>query len=180
MMFLISVSRGCPCFSYMANRKQGSITRIITNAARLVPVLPLSKKKSGSPTRSAAAKKMIGAGTDYLMVRAKDTEPPEFIGILTKVDIVKSLCAEDSDPDTDTVDKFMSRHMVVANVGDDVEYVMNVMVRHKISHLPVIEGKSIAGVISRNDILAELNVKRDIELQWLSDYSGAIPKATVY
>ena len=34
------------------------ITRIITNAARLVPVLPLSKKKSGSPTRSAAAKKI--------------------------------------------------------------------------------------------------------------------------
>ena len=57
-MFLISVSRGCPCFSYMANRKQGSITRIITNAARLVPVLPLSKKKSGNPTRSAAAKKI--------------------------------------------------------------------------------------------------------------------------
>ena len=135
--------------------------------------------ESGAVLR-AAAKKMIGAGTDYLMVRAKDTEPPEFIGILTKVDIVKSLCAEASDPDTDTVDKFMSRHMVVANVGDDVEYVMNVMVRHKISHLPVIEGKSIAGVISRNDILAELNVKRDIELQWLSDYSGAIPKATVY
>ena len=128
----------------------------------------------------AAAKKMIGAGTDYLMVRAKDSEPPEFIGILTKVDIVKSLCAENSNPDTDTVDQFMSRRMVVANVGDDVEYVMNVMVRHKISHLPVIEGKSIAGVISRNDILAALNVKQDIELQWLSDYSGAIPKATVY
>ena len=34
--------------------------------------------ESGAVLR-AAAKKMIGAGTDYLMVRAKDTEPPEFI-----------------------------------------------------------------------------------------------------
>lgn len=70
--------------------------------------------------------------------------------------------------------------MIVANVCDDVEYVMNVMVRHNISHLPIIDGKNIAGVISRNDILSELNVERDIELQWLGDYSGASPKTTVY
>ncbi len=135
--------------------------------------------ESGSTLR-AAAKKMIGISADYLMVRARDRNPPEFIGILTKVDIVKSLCMENSNPDTDSVDDFMTRRMIVANVCDDVEYVMNVMVRHNISHLPVIEGKCIAGVISRNDILSELNVERDIELQWLGDYSGASPKTTVY
>lgn len=58
-MFLIIVSRGCPCFSYMAKRKQGSITSIIINAAALVPTLPLVKKKSGKPNRRAAAKQMI-------------------------------------------------------------------------------------------------------------------------
>ena len=111
---------------------------------------------------------------------AKEKNPPEFLGILTKVDIIKSLCMEHSDPDKDTVDDFMTRRMIVANVCDDVEYVMNVMVRHNISHLPIIDGKNIAGVISRNDILSELNVERDIELQWLGDYSGASPKTTVY
>ncbi len=135
--------------------------------------------ESGASLRTAA-KKMIGVGTDYLMVRAKEKNPPEFLGILTKVDIIKSLCMEHSDPDRDTVDDFMTRRMIVANVCDDVEYVMNVMVRHNISHLPIIDGKNIAGVISRNDILSELNVERDIELQWLGDYSGASPKTTVY
>ena len=52
-------SRGCPCFSYIAKRKQGSITTIIAKAAMLVPALSLSKKKSGSPIARAAAKQMI-------------------------------------------------------------------------------------------------------------------------
>ena len=59
MTFFITISRGCPCFSYIAKRKQGSITTIIANAAMLVPALSLSKKKSGSPKIRAAAKQMI-------------------------------------------------------------------------------------------------------------------------
>ena len=94
--------------------------------------------ESGASLRTAA-KKMISLKTDYLMVKAKDRTPAEFIGILTKVDIIRSLCMEKSNPDTDTVDDFMTRRMIVANVNDDVEYLMNVMVRHNISHLPVIE-----------------------------------------
>ena len=58
-MFLITVSRGCPCFSYMAKRKQGSMTAHINAAATVVLVLPLSKKKSGNPIARAAAKQTI-------------------------------------------------------------------------------------------------------------------------
>ena len=43
----------------MAKRKQGSMTAIIAIDARLVPVLSLSRKKSGKPNRRAAAKQMI-------------------------------------------------------------------------------------------------------------------------
>ncbi len=42
----------------MAKRKQGSMTTIITIAARVVPALPLSKKNSGKPRANAAAKKI--------------------------------------------------------------------------------------------------------------------------
>jgi hypothetical protein len=43
----------------MATKKQGSMTTIIAIAARLVPALSLSKKKSGSPIRSATEKQRI-------------------------------------------------------------------------------------------------------------------------
>jgi len=135
--------------------------------------------ESGSTIR-AAAKKIVSLRTGYLMIRLKDAEPAEFIGIITKFDIIKSLCFDCSDPDKDIVDDFMTRKMIVANVIDDVEYLMNVMVRHGLSYLPVIDGKQIAGVLSRSDILAEINVERDIELQWLGDLSGASPKTEVY
>lgn len=50
--------------SYMATKKQGSMTTIITIAARLVPALSLSKKKSGSPIRSATENKGFAALLD--------------------------------------------------------------------------------------------------------------------
>ena len=118
--------------------------------------------------------------TGYLMVVEKNISPLKFIGIITKSDIIRSISANTANPDVDKVDDFMTRQMIVAACEDDVEYVMNVMVRHDISFLPVIEGKTIGGVISRADILESLNVERDIELHWLSDYSGVSCKNQVY
>ena len=135
--------------------------------------------ESGASIREAA-RKLVGMNTGCLMVVEKNSDPFKFIGIITKSDVVRAVSANSSNPDTDTVDDFMTRQMIVAAGEDDVEYVMNVMVRHNISFLPVIEGKTIGGVISRADILESLNVERDIELHWLSDYSGVSSKTEVY
>ena len=53
-----NTSRDCPFFSYMANRKKGSITRIMHSAAVVVPRLAFAKKKSGTPTSAAAPKQI--------------------------------------------------------------------------------------------------------------------------
>lgn len=136
--------------------------------------------ESGATIRDAA-KKMTGMNTGSLMVVEKDNaEELKFAGIITRSDIVRAVSMEGSNPDTDKVDDFMTRRMIVAAEDDDVEYIMNVMVRHNISYLPVIEGKTIGGVISRADILESLNVERDIELHWLSDYTGVSRKNEVY
>ncbi len=55
-MFPTIFSRGCPFFSYMASRKNGSMTRIMQIAAALEPALFLSKKKSGTPTSAPPPK----------------------------------------------------------------------------------------------------------------------------
>ena len=49
---------GCPFFSYMANRKKGSITRIMQSAAVVVPRASLLRKKSGTPITAAAPKQI--------------------------------------------------------------------------------------------------------------------------
>ncbi len=139
----------------------------------------LSLIESGATVRDAA-KKLISMDSGYLMVVEKGAEPPRFVGIITQSDVVRAVSMNTSKPDTDTVDDFMTRQMIVASGEDDVEYVMNVMVRHHISFLPVIEGKAISGVISKADILESLNVEQDIVLHWLSDYSGVSCKNEVY
>ena len=49
-----TTSRGWPCRSYMASRKNGSMTIIMQNAAALLLAVRLSKKKSGTPMSAAA------------------------------------------------------------------------------------------------------------------------------
>ena len=52
----IITSNACPLRSYMASRKNGSMTSIMQKAAVLFPALPLSKKKSGTPISTAGVK----------------------------------------------------------------------------------------------------------------------------
>ena len=56
IMLPMIFSRGWPFFSYMASRKNGSMTSIMQIVAALEPVLPLSKKKSGTPTSAPLPK----------------------------------------------------------------------------------------------------------------------------
>lgn len=56
IMLPMIFSRGWPFFSYMASRKNGSMTIIMQIAAALEPALPLSKKKSGTPTSAPPPK----------------------------------------------------------------------------------------------------------------------------
>lgn len=123
-----------------------------------------------------AAKKMTLQGASALMVR----DGEKFVGILTKEDLVRSMSMDNVDPVSVPVSQFMTSRMIVASEEDDVEYVMNVMLRHKIGHLPVIVGKTIGGIITKDDILQVLNVEREIRLQWMSDYTGICIGNTVY
>lgn len=57
-MFRMIFSSGCPFFSYIASRKNGSMTTTIQIAAALVPVCALSRKNSGTPTAAPAPKQI--------------------------------------------------------------------------------------------------------------------------
>ena len=58
-IFRTTFSRGCPFFSYIASRKNGSITNIMTIEAVLVCVCGLRMKKSGTPIIAPPPKQMI-------------------------------------------------------------------------------------------------------------------------
>ncbi len=135
--------------------------------------------ESGATIREAA-KKITGIKTGYLMVVKNGDEPIRFLGILTKSDLLRAVAPDGADADRILVDQFMTKNMIVANAEDDVQYITNVMLRHNVSYLPLIDGKNIIGVLTHEDILESLNVEQDIELHWLSDYNGIDFKNRVY
>jgi CBS domain-containing protein len=61
-----------------------------------------------------------------------------------------------------------------------VDYAMNVMIRHKISHLPVIEDKRIAAVVSIGDLIKELYDEDEIKIRYYGDYIGGTYKNEVF
>lgn len=132
-----------------------------------------------TPLRDAA-RKMIAFNCSALMVTDCVEPPAKYVGIISHSDLVRAMSIESIDLGTTPVSDFMTRQMIVASEEDDVEYVMNVMVRHSIGHLPVIVGKQIGGIISKNDILQVLNVDREITIQWLNDFSGVSAMNSVY
>ncbi|MPN58449.1 hypothetical protein SDC9_206154 [bioreactor metagenome] len=81
--------------------------------------------------------------------------------------------AKGGDPDKTEVGNHMVTRLLVAGGNDDVDYVVNVMVRHKLTHVPVIQNKKVAAIISMADILEIQNIDKDIQLHWLSDFTGS-------
>jgi len=56
MMLPKMVSSGCPCFSYMANRKNGSMARTMRKVDAVCGTLPFMRKNRGTPTAAAMLK----------------------------------------------------------------------------------------------------------------------------
>ena len=80
-------------------------------------------------------------------------ENNEVIGIVTDRDIALYIILNNKDPETSRVSEFMSKHVVTANVNDDIDDVIDKMKNNKIRRIPVVdENNKIAGIISLGDI----------------------------
>ncbi len=60
-----------------------------------------------------------------------------------------------------TVDKVMTRHVIVVDPARDAREAARIMVDHKIGALPVLEGEHLRGIITETDLLRAF-VKADI------------------
>lgn len=134
---------------------------------------------SGSTIR-ATAKKLCSLRIGCLLVVVPGSDPAKYVGIVSERDIIRSVSDDNVDINVVKIDEIMTKNMIVANKDDDVEYVMNVMTRHKIRHIPVIVGKNIGGVVSIGDIVDSIKEQQDIEVHWLTDVTGTSDRSDVF
>jgi CBS domain-containing protein len=64
----------------------------------------------------------------------------------------------------------MTSNLIVVEPSDDVNYVINIMVKNRIRHLPVVENKRLIGVLSIRDLAKTCMTSLQAENHYLKEY----------
>ncbi len=128
-------------------------------------------------TIHAAIVELNHHGIGALVVTEEDGK---VVGIVTERDILKSCgnnCTHllNTPPREHTlcqnlVQDIMTRDLVIGVPDDDLNYVMGVMTKHHIRHLPILDQGSLAGIISLTDLINAHFEENVFESRTLKDY----------
>lgn len=107
-------------------------------------------------------------------------EDGKVAGIITERDILKSCgkhCTQllDAPSREQTrcpvlVQEIMTRELVIGVPDDDLNYVMGVMTKHHIRHLPILDNGRLVGIISLGDLINAHFEENVFESRTLKDY----------
>ena len=91
-------------------------------------------------------------------------------GIITERDILREAGKYAGRLDARKVRDAMTADLIVGVPDDDLNYVMNVMTKNKIRHLPILDGKSLQGMISIGDVVWASLTEAEFENRTLKQY----------
>lgn len=114
-----------------------------------------------------ASKQMAECKIGALLVMEKG----HLAGIITERDVVKAL-ANEQECRTVRIKDVMTTNLLVSKSGDDLDYVMAVMIQNNIRHLPVVEESGLVGMLSMRDVVRVLVKNLKAENQYLKDFIG--------
>ena len=77
----------------------------------------------------------------------------KLVGIFSERDVLTRIVAEGRNPDDTRVDSVMTKDIVVAAPGDDINDALQKMHERSCRHLPVVQGGTLVGMISIRDLL---------------------------
>ncbi len=113
-------------------------------------------------------------------------EGGEISGIVTERDILRECgehCSGLMDPqesegkDCPTlVQNVMTKDLVIGVPDDHIDYVMGIMTKNRIRHLPVLDEGELAGIISIGDVVKAHMQEKDFENRLLKDYIHGVKR----
>lgn len=81
-------------------------------------------------------------------------ENKQLVSIFTERDIVR--CVYDNIPTSEKIENLIMRDIITFDPGTDVGTAISIASREKIRHLPVVEDKTIIGMITFRDLVSYL------------------------
>jgi len=73
-------------------------------------------------------------------------------GIITEHNVLESVAAG-RNPDDTTISEIMSPEVVTVAPDSTIEQAVDLMVKHKIKKLPVVDGEKLVGIVTASDII---------------------------
>jgi len=108
------------------------------------------------------AEKEIGA----LLV----TDSTKLVGIVSERDYARKVILKGKESRNTSVADIMTGNVVTVGPAETIEQCMALMTKHKIRHLPVLEGGRITGVLSIGDLVKEIIADQTETIQQLEGY----------
>lgn len=108
------------------------------------------------------ADKDIGA----LMVLEGD----RLVGVISERDYARKVILQGKSSLDTPVREIMTHHVVCVRPEQSVEECMALMTQHRIRHLPVVAGGSLAGLVSIGDVVKASIDEKDFMIQQLESY----------
>ena len=76
----------------------------------------------------------------------------KLVGVVTDRDLVVRLLAEERDPQSTTVGEIASSDPVTLAPDDELDKALQLLARHQVRRLPVVEGERLVGIVAQADI----------------------------
>ena len=90
------------------------------------------------------------------------TDDEKLVGMITDRDITTRVVAEAADPKTTSVGDVYSRDLISVEPDKDLEEALQLMARHQVRRLPVVENGRLVGIVAQADIALRENERRPV------------------
>jgi CBS domain-containing protein len=80
------------------------------------------------------------------------TDGEKLVGMITDRDITTRVVAEAADPKVTAVEDVYSRDLITVEPDNDLQEALQLMARHQVRRLPVVENERLVGIVAQADI----------------------------
>ena len=118
-------------------------------------------------TIQAAIDQLVEHNIGSLVVVTPQGQP---VGIITERDILRVCAGGSGGLDAARVGEAMTADLIVGEPGDAVDYVMGIMTKNRIRHLPIVGAQGLLGMVSIGDVVEVQLQETSYENRHLKSY----------
>ncbi len=110
---------------------------------------------------------LVSHGIGALVVLGKNQQ---IAGIVSERDIIRECYKNHRQIETMLVGQAMTTKLIVAAPEDKIDYIMGVMTKNRIRHIPILHNGMLYGMISIGDVVKAQLQSTEYENHYLKDY----------